>query len=273
MIPSNTKCIEILVINLDHEKERMSFQNEQLNSLEVSFERLSAYQIDDQNNPLYQKHYKEWQRPLSLAEVACFLSHKDAWHRVIERDEPMLILEDDALLSNDIKCTLAAMSVLQNIDYVNLEARKQRKKLLSNHSLTSVCDSSLYRMYQGRSGAAGYVLWPSGATKLLQQMNMKGIAIVDKFINENYSLNAYQLEPANIIQLDQCKSYGFKSPLKVRSTIGARVKKAVPLKDQIRYRFKRFFCECQIGLNYLRNMHRASRRCVLVSKKFNVKEP
>ena len=197
--------MKALVINLDSAVERMEFQNQQLNSLAIDFQRLPAFKINNTDDPIYQQYYETWQRPMSPSEVSCFFSHKKAWDQILKENQAMLVLEDDALLAQNLSCILEELSTIKNIgyeiDYVNLEERKNRKKLLSNKSKSDFCDTSLTRLYQGRSGAAGYVLWPSGAKKLLLQMENKGIGIADKFINENYSLKSYQIEPASIIQL------------------------------------------------------------------------
>ncbi len=49
---------------------------------------------------------------------------------------------------------------------------------------------NLFRLYQGRSGA--YVLWPSGAKKLLEKVEQGNVGLADKFINADYSLQAFK---------------------------------------------------------------------------------
>jgi len=257
--------MKALVINLESATERMTFQIQQLNSLKIPFQRLAAYEIDNVHNIIYQRNYKTWQRPMSISEVSCFFSHKNAWDLIIKENQAMLILEDDALLSQNLPNILEEISILKNIDYINLEERKKRKKLLANSSIQEFCNSNLIRLYQGRSGAAAYILWPSGAKKLLQQMNNKGIGIADKFINENYLLNAYQLEPAPVIQLDQCKLYGLESPFDVNSSIN---KKTSDNNFQWHFKIRRIIGQLKIGINYLRHFHHATRRKVEISNQF-----
>ncbi|MGK0272293.1 MAG: glycosyl transferase family 25 [Cocleimonas sp.] len=263
--------MKALVINVDSANKRMEFQKQQLNSLAIDFQRLPAFKIDNSDTPIYQQYYETWQRPMSLSEVSCFFSHKTAWEQIIKENQAMLVLEDDALLAQNIPCILKELSTLKNsgyeIDYANLEERKNRKKLLSKKSTTEFCDVFLTRLYQGRSGAAGYVLWPSGAKKLLQQMNNKGIGIADKFINENYSLKSYQIEPASIIQLDQCQFHGIKSPFKVSSSINPRTTSSKP-KQKWKFRLRRFAGELKIAINQLQHLHHASRRTTKITEYF-----
>ncbi len=269
--------MKALVINVDSAVERMEFQSQQLQSLAIDYQRLPAFKINQFDDPLYQQYFETWQRPMSISEVSCFFSHKTAWDLVIKENQAMLILEDDALLAQNFSCILKELSYLENIsnekgyeiDYVNLEERKNRKKLLSKKSKSEFCESFLIRLYQGRSGAAGYVLWPSGAKKLLHQMEAKGIGIADKFINENYSLESYQIEPACVIQLDQCQFHGIKSPIEVSSSIDPKTSTSKP-KQKWKFRLRRLVGELKIGFNQLRHIHIANRRTIKISEQFHL---
>ena len=75
----------------------------------------------------------------------------------------------------------------------------------------TACHSKLFKLYLDRTGAAGYILWPPGAKKLLQYEREHGIALADAQIANCNTLVSYQIEPAHIIQLDQCNYYGIPS--------------------------------------------------------------
>ncbi len=262
--------MKVLVINLDSATTRMAFQSNQLHRLGLKYERLPAYQIKDKANETYVKYHATWQRPLNMGEVSCFFSHKIAWDKVIEADSPMLILEDDALLTESVASLLDELDKLKNVDYVNLEARgTNKKKLLAKKATQRFGDIEMIRLYQGRSGAAGYVMWPSGAKKLLAKMENEGIAIADKFINSDNKLLAYQIEPAVIIQLDQCQLHGITPPIVVQTSIGARPQFS-PISSRMFwvYNIKRIVGQIKIGLNYLQNSHRAILRNIAISTLF-----
>jgi len=264
--------MKALVINVDTATERMEFQSQQLDRLSIDFHRLPACQLNGENDALFLKYYTTWERPLSLSEVSCFFSHKNAWDTVIQENSPMLILEDDAFLSEDVPCQLEALEKLESVDvdYVNLEARgRNQKKCVSKNVTETICGASLLRLYQGRSGAAAYVLWPNGAKKLLERLERKGAAIADKFINSEYSLLAYQVEPASVIQLDKCEHYGLASPIHVSTSItNARATISLNANKYLKYRLKRLFGELRIGLNQLRNRRHFIRRTIALSNKF-----
>ena len=262
--------MKILVINLDSAATRMAFQSNQLYQLGLKYERLPAYQIKDKANETYVKYHATWQRPLNMGEVSCFFSHKIAWDKVIEADSPMLILEDDALLTESVTSLLDDLDKLKNVDYVTLEARGiNKKKQLAKKATLRFGDIEMIRLYQGRSGAAGYVMWPSGAKKLLAKMENEGVAITDKFINSDYKLLAYQISPAVIIQLDQCELHGITPPIGVKTSMGARPQ-SVPITSRMFwvYSIKRIVGQIKIGLNQLQNSHRATLRIIAISALF-----
>ena len=91
--------VNILIINLKTSKDRLEFQKKQFEKLGLPFDVLEAFSVVDLNEEQYQKLGFGWQRPLRKVEVACFLSHQKAWEEVLKRNQPCLILEDDAVLA------------------------------------------------------------------------------------------------------------------------------------------------------------------------------
>lgn len=199
--------MKIFVISLLSADKRRRFQQAQMNRLELSFEFLDAISVEDIDLGFYARHANYWQRPLRKTEVACYLSHRNAWQRISQNQEPALILEDDALLSKCVPKILSRLLQANGRDLVNLENRG-RKKFVAKVSVDTACNSKVLRLYQDRTGAAGYVLYPAGAHKLLLADKRKGIALADAQITACYSLKAYQIEPSPVIQLDQCEHYG-----------------------------------------------------------------
>lgn len=259
--------MKALVINLDDAVERMEFQQQQLNRLGIKFKRLPAVKISS-DNEIYQKFYKTWERPLRTSEVSCFFSHKNAWEQVIENNEPLLVLEDDAFLVDEVCCLLASLEELNDIDYVNLEVTGTKKKRLVSKEHLDICESSLFRLYQGRSGAGGYVIWPSGARKLLEKMKKGGIGLADKFINSCYSLHAYQIEPACLIQLDQCVFYDVVAPLQSQSTISVSSTLLVDDFFCFQCRYRRLIGQIKIAINRLIHVRKTILRQIALSDSF-----
>ena len=100
--------MKTVVINLKSRKDRLEAFNK--NNLKyISYERFEAvngYDIDYKK--LTEDGYDtnhNWidpilETPITKGEVGCFLSHYKMWQRCIESNEPYLILEDDAIISD-----------------------------------------------------------------------------------------------------------------------------------------------------------------------------
>ena len=172
----------------------MAFMAQQMDALGLPYERLEAVTPDAQSGSHNAAYWASWQRPLKETEKACFLSHVAAWERVAALEEPALILEDDVVLSRATQVLLKSCRGLVDVDHLTLEVR-QRRKIVAKDAQPLTDDHVMRRLYQDRSGAAAYVLWPSGAAKLLQRAKTQA-ALADAMICGAYELKSYQVEPA-----------------------------------------------------------------------------
>jgi len=239
--------MKIFVINLPSAIERLQFQKKQLSKLGLDYEILKATSIHDISGEIYAKHRHDWQRPLRNTEVACYFSHHSAWQKIIDNNMPALILEDDAILSKYTPELLNAIDKHSHADLIQLEARR-RKKIIKKQGSEITPIYTLYRLYQDRTGAAGYVLWPSGARKLLAHESLHGIGLADAHISSCYSIKSYQVEPAAIIQLDQCDNYDVDNIHK-KNLSESTVSKARNPKGSLYFRTKRIVSQFKIGLH------------------------
>lgn len=269
--------MQILIINLPKSKDRLIFQQQQFAKLGLDFEVLPAVSIADITEQQYEAQAFGWQRPLRKVELACFLSHKTAWERVIELNQPCLILEDDAVLAKNSRQVLDAILQLQisDIDLINLEVRG-RKKIISKQEKINLLDAQfkLFELYQDRTGAAGYILYPSGANKLINRLKHTTPAIADGFICASYELASLQIEPALIIQEDQLVIYGVVDHLRLDSTIG-RSEHHKPiyrsLSEKIAFKQRRLMGQLVMALRYIQVLPKAVKRFIhLEPKHFHV---
>ena len=252
--------MKTLVINLINARDRRSFQQEQLSFYGFDYEFLNAVSIDDISQNTYQTHYQDWQRPLKKTEVACYYSHRSAWLRVIKDNQPILIMEDDALISKHLASLLVTLEQIKGADLVNLENRG-RKKFVSKIAKPIGNHTKLLKLYQDRTGAACYILWPSGAKKLLECENNKGIALADAHITSCHQINAFQVEPAAAIQLDYCEHYQIKNPTYqalAESSVSSRYNK----KGHWLFWIRRLYNQFKLGLRQLSLVGRAQRRFI-----------
>jgi len=252
--------MKLLIINLKDEKNRRAFQNEQLSFYGFDYEFLNAFSVDDISKEIYEKNSKDWQRPLKKTEVACYYSHREAWMRVLKNNQPILIMEDDALISKHLVSLLSILKQEQNADLINLENRG-RKKFVSKIAKPIGNHTKLLKLYQDRTGAACYILWPSGAKKLLECENNKGIALADAQITACHQINAFQVEPAAAIQLDYCEHYQIKNPTNqvlAESSVSSRYNK----KGHWSFWIRRLYNQLKLGLRQLSLVGRAQRRFI-----------
>jgi glycosyl transferase family 25 len=129
-----------------------------------------------------------------------------------------LILEDDAVICNHAAEILAKLETSNKYDLISLEVRR-RKKFLSKEGEPLAQGYSLHDMLYDKGGAAGYIVWPEGARKLLNHMEQYGAAPADAFLGDCKNLERGQVVPAPIIQLDMCEHYRVKQFSSGLSTI------------------------------------------------------
>lgn len=237
--------MKTLVINLEQVTERHIFQTAQLNALGLEFDFFKAIEADDADRQRKADFWRTWQRPLRNSEKACFLSHRGCWEKTAELNEPILILEDDALLSDKVPDFLAKVERFNHMDILSLETRGRKKLLESQKS-----DQEFKRMYLDRDGAAAYILWPSGAQKLIECSN-KTVGLADAYLWNNFNLISYQSYPALALQSDQCRHYNIPEYLETRTSMvginSPSARRGDNLIEYIKYRMRRFWGQVQLA--------------------------
>ena len=220
---NNKMQMNALVINLKNSIDRLEFQKTQLDSLNINYAVVEAVEASQIDENFYQEQSMSWERPLRRSELACCLSHVSAWDRVIKENKPYLILEDDAFLHEDTSSALNALGDKNNFDCVNLETRN-RKKILSKTRVPLLKDYSLSQIFYNKSGAAAYLLWPSGAKILYRYYKKHGAALADAIIAHCDHFKHFQIEPALAIQIDCCNDYSIVPPIETTSNINQQPK-------------------------------------------------
>ena len=259
--------MRVFIINLPKSVERMKFQKEQMARLGLSCDFIPAVSTDDFSEEYYEQNAMGWERPLRKTELACFMSHKKAWKRVLAASAPALILEDDALLARHTLALLDDLEKRDDYDLVTLEVRGRRKVLGETKPLNE--RHALTTLYQDRTGAAAYVLRQSGAKILLDKAKETPPGLADAFISSTYALKAFQVEPAAAIQLDQCSFYNIPSPTGTTSVIDSEAKPAkrnLTLSDKLSFTMRRIASQMRMGIRQLSVLFSAKRRNVQVRK-------
>jgi len=256
--------MKALIINLKSAKDRYLFQKKQLNLYSIDYEFINAISSKDISYQNFIEFSQDWQRPLLKSELACFYSHRNIWLHIANSHEPYLIIEDDALLSKEIINILPILEKKNGVDLINFENRGRRKflsrtkeKLINNHKMI--------RLFQDRTGAACYVLWPSGAKKLLNFQSKNGIALTDALITSCHDLICFQVEPALAVQLDYCEFYGLKNPTNINSSQSS-VSRTKNKKGSLKFWFRRIYFQIKLGYRNMLLMVSCDRRYVEIIK-------
>ena len=213
----------IYIISLASANQRRSYQDNQSERLGFKPIWHQATSINDIDDQFFIENAFSWQRPLSKTEVACFMSHLELWRVIASSDRPAIILEDDVMLSSDWFNEVKSLSLADDADYICLET--WGKKILGKSR--TINNLKLHKLILNSAGAAAYLIWPSGAKKLLERFSSDGMALTDAFINQTNGWRAWQLSPANAVQLNVSVNFGLKPPFDSPSLI-AREKNLPP---------------------------------------------
>jgi glycosyl transferase family 25 len=249
--------VKALVINLDRAVDRLDLQRRQLEALGVEWDRIPAVTPAALTPPANDPYWRRWQRPLRDTEKALALSHRAAWDRVAAGEGPVLILEDDAILSGRIGGFLSALDGTLDLGRVSLETRGRRKLLSTAHP-----SLPLRELVQDYSGSAAYVIWPGGAHHLLRRMD-RSAALSDAMLNECRTMPAWQAVPALAVQADIAARYGVTPPIPVQSSIGTTHDRpsldGLPLADRLGFRSRRIGAQLGQAVRRARHIGRAQR--------------
>lgn len=244
-----------LVLNLAAKPERLAFQVAQLDRLGLAWDRIEAVTPEAVSPPMSDPYWSRWQRPLRPAEAAALLTHAQAWRRVAEGDRPCLVLEDDAVLMPAVPAFLVRIEALDAVDHVSLEVRGRRKLMGKRHP-----DAPMRRLWQDRTGAAAYALWPRGARILLARLGAAP-SLADGAICAAYAMASWQADPALAAQIDICARYGVPTPIETVSSIdGATRSDPRGLDPAARWRFRARRISAQARMGLRRLAHPLARR-------------
>ena len=124
-------------------------------------------------------------RPLQQNEVACFLSHINAWQKCIELNQPVIVMEDDAMINNQWNEALY-QDLINEYDFVYLQHNENEPS-----QVTSINDLIERPSYPYNMTA--YCIKPTTAQSLLHMVNYSDFIPVDEFLPEVISKNVLKI--------------------------------------------------------------------------------
>lgn len=214
------------LVNLDKTPDRLAFIEEQFDYLlagvpEGSMElvRVSAVdaaELDEQTIAKYYEkdHYSFNARffpnvlsasGMTRGEIACFLSHRKCWQKIVEaREDYAVVLEDDIIFSDTAGQFFSETAwIPEDADIIKLEVLT-RKIITGIEPVTQFQGKEILRLYSSSLGTAAYVISRKTAEKLLQ-MTERFFIPVDHFMFSTffpyfYEFICYQVVTAVCIQ-------------------------------------------------------------------------
>jgi glycosyl transferase family 25 len=257
------------ILNLPSALERRNFQALQAERLGLEALFIDAQTPSNISDAFFQAHAFSWERPIKITEVACFLSHHQVWRLIADSQEPALVLEDDAILAHKTPELLMALGSLEGLDHVSLETRQRQKLLGRRFASIEGLNARLHPLLQDRTGAAAYVLWPSGAQVLLAKFELQGMGLADAFISSTYALKSWQTVPAFAIQADVANAYGIDCPIAPHSLIAREKVPSPPTRSvlhDLQLKWRRLHAQLRLAVRYLNCFWRARRQFVGIDK-------
>lgn len=197
--------MKIYLINLDSATERLTFQQKQMKTLGLEFERFRAQPVDELSPEQIKAAYKKWKwkRPAALWEISLTYNHFALHQKIAQNNQPALILEDDALLSKDVP------QILQSIEQMNFQGDciylegSWAKAIVAKKAHSLIYKNfNLVKLYFHEGQSASYILYPKGAHRLLE-FSKKNFLPSDRFIGSQFNeLNYHLVEPTPIKQIE-----------------------------------------------------------------------
>lgn len=184
-----------LFINLDRSPIRLKSIQEQVNNLNIEFKRIPAIDGNDLSTkqiesltPNILSSEKIWfPFPLIKSEVACFLSHRLCWERLLTSSEKYaLVVEDDIQFTkNAITLIESDQWIPEKVDLIQLHSSVYLEtfRVKNSHiNIESPLSCNLYEIISPTAiGTQAYIISRNAAKAALEK-SKRIIAPVDEFL-------------------------------------------------------------------------------------------
>lgn len=162
--------MKIYVLNLARSQDRREHMERELGRLSLGYEIFDA--IDGSKGehlrfPNYSRDecLRRWRRPMTAGEVACFASHYLLWQQCVASHEPVVVIEDDASVSEQLMEILRILPKLERYGYCRLSTIVSGKcEIIDAHFASG---ARLVRYLGEPQGTQCYVVFPRAAAKLI----------------------------------------------------------------------------------------------------------
>ena len=200
--------MDIYVISLIDAHERRAAITKQLDKLGLAFEFFDActgadgYQpfFDGYNAATYQIHSRRDALP---GEIGCYASHLSLWQRCAQTGKPIVIIEDDAILTEQLPAALQATEkIITTCGFIRLEANKQSSRRPRRYMpIGKVDEFEVSYIARVALCMTGYVVSPAAAEQLAKHSKVL-LAPVDRYLQRPWSHRQplYLLSPPVVLR-------------------------------------------------------------------------
>lgn len=188
------------MITLQKYKSRKEFQLLQAKKFNLDITFVDAIDASKINENELQEYANNWTRPIRINDIGCYLSHKNALEKVSKEKNKCLILEDDVILASNIKSILKKILEIDDTsDCIYDLEYWPGKYILGKEELYDDDLINIHKIYKNRAGAAGYIISPQVAKKML--IELKNYMLLDAALFSRKWINYKQIEPCPIVQI------------------------------------------------------------------------
>lgn len=177
-LSANMSFLPIFLINLDRSPHRLKDVDDSMRQLDLDYERVPA--VDGRAtstaevNAVYshKQNVERYNYDLTQGEIACYMSHRKAWKKLLDSDHPVaIILEDDIVLSPAFADLHHAVAGIASSKYANWDIIKLAQPFKPKEStpLDAFGDFTLVDYEKPPMGACGYLISRQGAKKMLSR--------------------------------------------------------------------------------------------------------
>ena len=205
--------MKIFVISLECENDRRENIRQQFLEMDIDYELVDAVNGKKSNHPLFERYNASRRirikgEPLTGGQLGCFASHFLVWQKCIEINEPVIIIEDDAIFNQNLfKEFLSNMDKLISSDIKCLRLFRNKSKHHSSFSVCSFENIEVRKYTKGHMSTTGYYLTPEGAGKFVDGA-MEWVLPVDMYMDMFWrnKVECYGIEPPCVTNDHKFKS-------------------------------------------------------------------
>lgn len=194
--------IQTFIINLARATEKKQYMLKQVK--QASLPNVNIFQAVDAKTMVIPKRYKpySWEPywEMTKSEIACLESHISLWEKcLLENKDAYLILEDDIIISNQLKSTIEKiLNYTTKFDLIHLDTPAPFNRLGPQENWGAIKIDKILRTIPS---SAAYLITPTGADKLLKKISKGYCDHADDLITRKHKgYEPYQLLSAMAIQ-------------------------------------------------------------------------